>query len=120
MFELKIIPDVGEPFDVTATSRDIAAWERGGKQRSMGRLTEELRMTDIIDMAWYAASRRDLTDLDIVQWRAGVDLDFELTKDKTTDTDDDQESTEPVDTRYSVDARELEDGETGGPTRPGR
>jgi hypothetical protein len=125
MFDLKIIPDDGDPFSVTTTSRDIAAWERGGKNRSMGRLAEDLRITDITDMAWYAADRRGLTHLDIVQWRAGVDIDFALLEDKKPAEDEagpdsaGADGAEPApDPRYSLDARELDAGdvEAGGPT----
>lgn len=119
MFELKIVPDGGEPFSVTTTSRDIAAWERGGKNRSMGRLADDLRITDITDMAWYAADRRGLTRLDIVQWRAGVDIDFSLLEDKAKDAsaDDAPDDGAGLDPRYSVDVAELDEpGEAAGPT----
>lgn len=128
MFELKIVPDDGEPFSVTTTSRDIAAWERGGKNRSMGRLAEDLRITDITDMAWYAADRRGLTRLDIVQWRAGVDIDFEMIKEKDPEPESDDAAEtggvhELADPRYVLDARELDTdgaGEAAGPTWRGR
>jgi hypothetical protein len=105
MFLLKIKPDDGEPFEVETTSRDIAKWERGGTKtapRSMGRLADDLRMTDMTDLAWYAASRRGLTQLDIVAWRDGVDLDF------TKLTEDDDDETE--------DGQPEGDGSEGGPT----
>jgi hypothetical protein len=118
MFDLKIVPDDGDPFSVTTTSRDIAAWERGGKNRSMGRLAEDLRITDITDMAWYAADRRGLTRLDIVQWRAGVDIDFSLLEDKAKDEDAPQDAAPAADPRYTHDVAELdgEDTEAAGPT----
>jgi hypothetical protein len=113
MFTLTINPDEGEAFEVETTSRDIAAWERGAKHRSIGRLSEDMRMADIIDLAWYAADRRGLTDLDIVSWRQGVDLDFELKKDK--DKADAEDEAAPA----GIDARDLDEGAEG-PTQPGR
>lgn len=92
MFRLKIRPDEGDPFEVETTSRDIAKWERGGNKanpRSMGRLADDMRMTDITDLAWYAASRRGLTALAIDQWRDGVDLDFTKLADDEEDQDED-------------------------------
>lgn len=91
MFTLTIREDQpggepGDPVEVVTTSRDIVAWELGDRRRSVGQLSENLRMADITDLAWYAASRRGLTDLDVRQWRAAVDIDF-----RKTDEDDDEE-----------------------------
>jgi hypothetical protein len=79
MFTLRVVPDGEEPFDIETTSRDIVAWEAGGSRqnpRSIGALGDNLRMTDITDLAWYAADRRGLTDLDIREWRKAVDIDI--------------------------------------------
>lgn len=90
MFKIKVRPDGAEPFEVETTSRDIVAWEAGGNRqnpRSMGMLSDSLRMTDVTDLAWYAANRKGLTDLDIRQWRLGVDIDITS---RTDDEDDDE------------------------------
>lgn len=79
MFTLKVVPDDGEPFEIETTSRDIVAWESGGTRqnpRSIGSLSDNLRMTDITDLAWFAADRRGLTELDIREWRKAVDIDI--------------------------------------------
>lgn len=102
MFTLKIIPDgpdgqPGEPFDVTTTSRDIVRWEAGGNRqnpRSMGSLNDNFKMSDVTDLAWFAASRRGLTDLDIKQWREQVDVD--ITKRQGDDDDGDDEESGPT------------------------
>lgn len=88
MFKFKVNPDGGEQFEVEATSRDIARWEAARKGRSIGALIEDLKMSELVDLAWFAADRRGETDLDIAEFRAGVDIDFE----KKTDADEDSES----------------------------
>lgn len=111
MFTLTIVPDLpsgepGEAFEVTTTSRDIVRWEMGDRRRSVGTLTEQMRMSDITDLAWYAADRRGLTDLDIKRWRESVDIDFR----KADESKDDDGSGDGVDTGE----------EAVGPTRKGR
>lgn len=86
MFTFTVKPDGGEPFEVEATSRDIVRWEGMNRKNSVGSLTEDMRMTDLTDLAWVAADRRGLTDLDVREFRAGVDIDFEK-----TDADDDED-----------------------------
>lgn len=81
MFTITCEPDGAEPFTVRTTSRAIAAWENAPGQpktqprRSISTLLENMRMTDLVDLAWYAASKQAMTDLDIVQWRDLVDID---------------------------------------------
>ena len=45
---------------MTADSRDVMAWERGGKSRSLGSLGEETRMVDLYALAYLAATRQRL------------------------------------------------------------
>jgi hypothetical protein len=90
VFNIRVIPDGGEPFEVETTSRDIVAWEAGGNRqnpRSMSKLSDDLRMTDVTDLAWFAARRKSLTDLDLRQWREQVDID--ITSRPGDDEDDD-------------------------------
>jgi hypothetical protein len=94
VFNVRVRPDGGEPFEVETTSRDIVRWEAGGNRqtpRSMSRLSDELRMTDVTDLAWYAASRQGLTTLDLRQWREQVDIDI-TSKPGDDDEDDDDDS----------------------------
>lgn len=97
MFTFTCIPDGAEPekerrFTVRTTSRVITAWEnapgqpKSAKRRSVATLLEDMRMTDLTDLAWYAASRAGLTPLDIVEWREQVDIDVE--KDEQDDDED--------------------------------
>ena len=81
MFKFKCEPDGGEPFEVIAKSRAIAAWENApgqprGQKRSIGEFTQKFTMSDSVDLAWYAASRAGMTGLNIEQWRAQVEVEF--------------------------------------------
>lgn len=93
MFTFTCIPDGGERFTVRATSRAITAWEnapgqpKSGPRRSVSTLVEGMRMTDLTDLAWFAAARAGMTPLDIVEWRDQVDIDV-----KQEDQDDDEDS----------------------------
>lgn len=82
MFKFKCEPDGGEPFEVIAKSRAIAAWENApgqprGQKRSIGEFTKHFTMSESVDLAWFAASRAGLTGLDLLQWRDQVDVEFE-------------------------------------------
>ena len=81
MFKFTCFPEAGEQFEVIARSRAIAAWENApgqtkGTKRSIGDFTDSLRMTDVTDLAWYAADRAGLTGLNLPQWREQVDVEL--------------------------------------------
>lgn len=88
MFRFKCYPDGGQPFEVDALSRAIAAWEnapgqpKGETRRSVSTFSKNLSMTDSTDLAWYAASRAGLTGLDLVEWRKQVDVSLEKFEDE--------------------------------------
>jgi len=81
MFRFTCHPDGGEPFEVVALSRAITAWEnapgQGRTKRSVGELTQNLKMADMVDLAWFAASKSGKTGLDLAQWREQVDVELE-------------------------------------------
>src|SRR5689334_8773939 len=98
MFTFKCSPDGGEPFTVRTGSRAITAWEnapgqpKSAPRRSISTLAENARMTDLTDLAWFAASRAGLTPLDIREWRDQVDIDVE----KDEDDEDDEGDLDPT------------------------
>jgi len=57
MFTFEIRPDGAEPYEVTAGSRTITHWERTGRNRSIGQLDTNPRMTDLEELAYLAAYR---------------------------------------------------------------
>lgn len=75
MFTLKIIPDGAEPFEIRTGSRDIVKWESTGRGRSIGQLAENLRFTDLTDLAFITADRLGLFAGDIREWRESVDIE---------------------------------------------
>ncbi|MDG4790372.1 hypothetical protein O7626_31385 [Micromonospora sp. WMMD1102] len=62
MFTFQVTPDNGEPYKVTAGSRDILHWEKTTKGKSVGALSEpeNFLMTDMFKLAWIAARRASL------------------------------------------------------------
>lgn len=98
MFKFKCKPDGGKKFEVNAESRAIAAWENApgqkGPRRKVGDIHERLDMAAMIDLAWFAASRAELTQLDIKEWRDQVDVTL-LAPDED-DEDDESGPTQPT------------------------
>ena len=87
MFDFIVTPDNGEPFNVTATGRDVMAWERKGKDRSLHRLTRDMRMTDLYSLAHTAAQRQGLFSGDLRDFEESVELDV---------ADEDEEAEDPT------------------------
>ena len=81
MFRFTCRPDGGEKFEVVALSRAITAWENApgqrGAKRSVGELTQNFKMADMVDLAWFAASKGGKTSLDLPTWRDEVDVELE-------------------------------------------
>lgn len=86
MFSFTVKPDGGEAFEVEATSRDIVRWEGMSRNNSVGALQENLRMTDLVNLCWYAADRQGFTSLDRLAFADLVDVSF-----KASDEDDDED-----------------------------
>jgi len=62
MFEIEITPEGGEPFPITADSRDVMLWEPTTAKSgpSIGRLANDPRITDLYKIAWFACKRLGL------------------------------------------------------------
>ncbi|HEY9416113.1 MAG TPA: hypothetical protein VIQ30_15235 [Pseudonocardia sp.] len=61
MITLTITPDIGDPYKVTATSRDVLTWEKTTKGRSFVDLINEPTLVDLYRVAHLAAWRQGLT-----------------------------------------------------------
>lgn len=92
MLNLRIIPDVGEAFNVVATSRDIAKWEKTTKGATFASFQSEQRLTDLYKIAFYAAKRHGLWDGTLAELEDGADLDIL----------DDEDEDEPDPTRSAA------------------
>lgn len=77
MFTFTVVPDNGEPFQATATSRDVVIWEKLGKGRSMSRVAQEPTMGDLYSLAHVAARRLQLFTGTLEEFEHSVDIDFE-------------------------------------------
>lgn len=66
MFTFTVKPDGGEPFTVTATSRDVLAWERANKGVNLKKLEQAPSMLDFYKIAHFAVQRTG-------QWAGSVD-----------------------------------------------
>lgn len=80
----RIEPDEGEPYEVTAQSRDVLTWEKAGKGRAFGELANRMAMVDMYGLAYFAARRQGLFTGTVQEWEQSVDL-------TPTDEDEDEE-----------------------------
>jgi hypothetical protein len=91
VFTFRIVPDNGEPYEVRAGTRDVAAWERSGKDNSMANLERDLRISDLYWIAYLAAKRQGLYGGTQSDFEASVDLSFDWAQ--TTDPTNPEAST---------------------------
>lgn len=64
MITLKVIPDNGDEYVVTATSRDVLTWEKTTKgDRSFVDLLQSPTLVDFYKVAWIASWRQGLTSV---------------------------------------------------------
>lgn len=58
--------------DVVCVARDLVAFEEK-YQRSVARLDSEMRLTDLLWMAWHSLNRQKITDKDFDTWLDDVE-----------------------------------------------
>lgn len=76
MFNFTITPDGGKPFDVASSSRDICVWEAVSTGRSLTALMENLRMSDLYEIAHVACRRLKAYDAPLAQFKLDCELEF--------------------------------------------
>ena len=73
MFRLpvKVTPDGGEPYSVEIDSRDVLAWEEGGKGRKVGNILDptSLAMSDLYALTYRAVTRLERFGGDITDFK---------------------------------------------------
>lgn len=114
MITLKVIPDHGEPYIVTATSRDVLTWEKTTKGgRSFVDLINEPTLVDLYRVAHIASWRQGLTTAKNLQ-------EFEQTCE--VEGLDDAEDKEPDPTQSAASADDSSDSPSQpvSPPRSGR
>lgn len=82
MFQFKITPDGGEPYELTADSRDVLRWERGGKGRSVAKLRETLSFVDLYALAHLAAKRQGRADGSLAEFEESCTFEFVADEDE--------------------------------------
>lgn len=65
-----VFPDGGEPFELGATSRDVARWERMGKSNTMAKFESNPAMADLELIAFIALDRE--VEAGRMEYPAGV------------------------------------------------
>ncbi|MCM4080409.1 hypothetical protein [Paractinoplanes hotanensis] len=85
MIKLKIMPDEGDAYELAATSRDIAKWERTNKGASLAKLQADMHATDLYKIAYNAAVRTGQFDGTAKDFEESCDLD-ELDEDEVDPT----------------------------------
>lgn len=77
MIEFTIAPDDGDPYEVTATARDVLLWEKTTKGRSFAALMDDVRMTDMYALAHAASRRQRLFTGTLAEFERDCELEFE-------------------------------------------
>jgi hypothetical protein len=57
MFDFLLVPQDGDPIELTANSNDVCEWEVKNRHNSLTALRENTRMTDLRSIAYIAAKR---------------------------------------------------------------
>jgi hypothetical protein len=57
VIKFKVTPDHGEPYEVTATSRDVYVWEKANRGKTFRSAVESGSIVDLTEMAYHAARR---------------------------------------------------------------
>jgi hypothetical protein len=82
LITLKVVPDNGETYTVTATSRDIVTWERTHKGAKFANL-ESATMADLYALAYFAAVRKGLFSGAEKEFSDSVDIEPVADEDST-------------------------------------
>jgi hypothetical protein len=85
MFTFTVHPDGAEPYEATATARDIVMWEKVAKGRSLGKLGDNPSMSDLYSLAHVASRRLGLYAGSLADFETGVDLEFQSAADEAAD-----------------------------------
>lgn len=80
MFEFRILPDGGKPFEISATMRDLRMWEKTHRGRSMGMLSDRsaVSATILFEIAYSACRRQGVIDSQMTGDTFAETFDFEL------------------------------------------
>lgn len=77
MIDFTVKPDGAEPYQVTATARDVLVWEKAAKSRTFVKMMSELPLADLYIIAHIASRRHGLFSGNLHDFENSVDLVFE-------------------------------------------
>lgn len=85
MITLKVTPDTGEPYTVTATSRDVLMWEKTTQgNKSFFGLVKDPTMVDLYKVAHIASRRQGLFNGSLQEFENSCEVEGE-TEDEEPD-----------------------------------
>lgn len=58
MITFKVTPDAGEPYEITATSRDVYVWEKANRGKTFKAAAESGSIVDLTEICYQAARRQ--------------------------------------------------------------
>ncbi len=86
MFDMRVIPDGGEPFDISAGMRDVRLWEKTHAKRSLGMLRDEggVSATVLYEIAFTACRRSGSIPADMTEdvFADSYEIDIETPKER--------------------------------------
>lgn len=85
LFTFTIRPEVGEAYELEATSRDVLNWEKTTKGASLSKFEREATITDIYKIAHFAAVRTQQFTGPLNDWENSVDIEFDQDAGGTSD-----------------------------------
>lgn len=88
MITFKVTPDAGEPYEITATSRDIYTWEKttkGAKSYKAAVLNGSI--VDLTEIAYYAARRQGRYTGSLTEFAQSHDIEGTGDEDRDAEPD---------------------------------
>ena len=76
MFQFTVTPDGGEPYTLTAGTRDVLNWEKVAKGRTINQLMQDLAMTDLYKLAHLASLRTQRFTGALAEFEATCELEL--------------------------------------------
>lgn len=76
MITIRVTPDAGEPYEVTAGSRQVMLWEQTGRNNTLARLNENPRMEDFYFIGHLSAVKAGKFTGSLDEFKNSVDLEM--------------------------------------------
>jgi hypothetical protein len=96
MFTFTVEPDNGDPYEVTAKSRDLVRWEKLGGGRSLGKFEHNASMAWITEIAHVASVRQGLYSGSRDSFLTEVDVALHQQKKPAPDGEGESDPTQPA------------------------